>query len=124
MLDMIVHARGRQREDFVRRRADVFAIAIALLVLVSAMVAVRDGSVSAAERSVFRAVNGLPGALYPVLWPFQQLGVVLIGPILAIVAFLLRRVRLGIALLLATAAKLGLERLVKEIVSRSRPGTS
>jgi undecaprenyl-diphosphatase len=119
---MSVHA--RERERFVRRRVDAVAVAIALLVLVPAMVAVRDESVSAAERAVFRAVNDLPAALYPVLWPFQQLGVILVGPILAVVAFALRRVRLGVALLLATVAKLGLERVVKEFVSRPRPGTS
>lgn len=121
-LGMVVHA--REREHFVRRRADAAAVVVALLVLVLAMLAVRGASVSAAERAIFRAVNDLPAALYPVLWPFQQLGAVLVGPILAVVAFALRRVRLGVALLLATAAKLGLERLVKEIVSRPRPGTS
>jgi glycosyltransferase 2 family protein len=121
-LGMTVHA--RERQHFVRRRTDAVAIVVALLVLVPAMIAVRNGSVSAAERAVFRFVNDLPAALYPVLWPFQQLGALFVGPILAVVAFALRRVRLGIALLLATVAKLGLERLVKEMVSRPRPGTS
>jgi undecaprenyl-diphosphatase len=116
------HARARER--FVRRPADAATAATGLVVLALAMLAVRSGSVSDPEQSVFRAVNDLPAALYPVLWPFQQLGAVLVGPILAVVAFALRRVRLGVALLLATAAKLGLERLVKEIVSRPRPGTS
>src|SRR3954463_1678928 len=119
---MTVHARPRGR--FVRRPSDAVTAAIALVVLVLAMLAVRDGTVSDPERAAFRALNDLPAALYPVLWPFQQLGVVLVGPILAIIAFALRHVRLGVALLLATVAKLGLERLVKEIVSRSRPGTS
>jgi undecaprenyl-diphosphatase len=119
---MTVHARDRER--FVRRPVDVATVAIALVVLGLSMLAVRNGSVSDLERSVFRAVNDLPAALYPVLWPFQQLGALLVGPVLAVVAFALRRVRLGIALLLATVAKLGLERVVKEIVSRPRPGTS
>src|SRR5689334_914752 len=119
---MTVHARARHH--FVRRPVDAVTAAVALAVLVLAMLAVRNGSVSEVERSVFRAVNDLPAALYPVLWPFQQLGAVLVGPVLAIIAFAFRRVRLGIALLLATVAKLGLERVVKEIVSRARPGTS
>ena len=41
----------------------------------------RDGAVPAWERSTFLAVNGLPDWLYPVLWPFQQLGVVIVGPV-------------------------------------------
>ena len=90
-------AQGRARQRFVRRPLDAATAAIAFLVLVIAMLAVRNGSVSDAERTVFRAVNDLPGALYPVLWPFQQLGAVLVGPILALVAFALRQVRLGVA---------------------------
>ena len=119
---MTVHARAR--DHFVRRPVDAVSAAIALVVLTLAMIAVHDGSVSEVERSVFRSVNDLPSALYPALWPFQQLGAVLVGPLLAVVAFALRRVRLGIALLLATVAKLGLERVVKEVVFRARPGTS
>jgi membrane-associated phospholipid phosphatase len=115
---------ARPRERYVRRPVDAATAATALVILVLAMLAVRNGSVSDLERSAFRTVNDLPAALYPVLWPFQQLGAVLVGPILAVVAFAFRRVRLGIALLLATLAKLGLERVVKEMVSRSRPGTS
>ena len=52
--------------------------------LLAGMLAVRHGSVSGFEQSTFRAVNDLPGALYPVLWPFQQLGVIVVGPIAAI----------------------------------------
>ena len=76
---MTVHARAR--DHFVRRPVDAVSAAIALVVLVLSMVAVRNGSVSDVERSVFRAVNDLPAALYPVLWPFQQLGAVLVGPV-------------------------------------------
>jgi membrane-associated phospholipid phosphatase len=87
-------------------------------------VVVRDGDVAGWEEGLFHAVNDLPGALYPVLWPFQQIGAVLVAPVLALVAALLRRFRLAIALLAATVLKLVLERAVKEIVVRERPGTS
>jgi len=120
----VVVSAARTREHFVRRPADAVTAAIGFLVLAGAMIVVRNASVSGIERSAFRAVNDLPGALYPVLWPFQQLGAVLVGPLAAAIALVLRHVRLAIALLLATAAKLGLERVVKEIVSRPRPGTS
>jgi membrane-associated phospholipid phosphatase len=116
------HADARDR--FVRRRSDAVTAASGIAVLVAGMFAVRHGSVSGFERSTFRAVNDLPAALYPVLWPFQQLGVIVVGPIAAIVAAFLRKFRLAAALLVATVAKLGLERVVKAIVSRERPGTS
>jgi glycosyltransferase 2 family protein len=112
------------RSRYVRRRGDALSVALGVLVLGAGMLAVRHGSVSGFEKSVFRAINDLPGALYPVLWPFQQLGVIVVGPIAALVAALFRRFRLAAALLVATVAKLGLERLVKKIVSRQRPGTS
>jgi membrane-associated phospholipid phosphatase len=112
------------RDRFVRRRRDAVTAVVGIAVVTGGMVAVRHGSVSAFERSTFRAVNDLPAAFYPVLWPFQQLGVIVVGPIAAIVAAFFRRFRLAVALLVATVAKLGLERVVKAIVSRERPGTS
>jgi membrane-associated phospholipid phosphatase len=120
MRSEFAHGRGR----FVRRRRDVAASALGVAVLLGGMLAVRNGSVSSFERSAFRAVNDLPAALYPVLWPFQQLAVIVAGPIAAIIAALYRRFRLAAALVAATVAKLGLERVVKMIVSRQRPGTS
>ena len=109
---------------WVRRRSDVLMVVAGTAVLLLGMLAVRDGSVSEFEEDVFRAVNDLPGALYPVLWPFQQLGALLVGPVVAVVAAALRRFRLAGMVLLATVAKLVLERAVKAVVSRSRPGTS
>ena len=116
------HAQVRGR--FGRRREDAIVAGSGLAVVLFGMLAVRHGSVSGVERSTFRAVNDLPGALYPVLWPFQQLGVIVVGPIAAIIAAFFRKFRLAAALLAVTVAKLGLERVVKKIVSRERPGTS
>jgi undecaprenyl-diphosphatase len=106
------------------RRTDAVAAVVGFTLLVVAMVIVRDGAVPAWERSVFRTVNNLPGFLYPVLWPFQQLGALVVGFGVGVVAVLLRRFRLAVAALIATAAKLGCERIVKSLVSRQRPGTS
>jgi len=110
--------------QYERRPSDALAAALGLAVLLAGMGVVRDGHVPDWERSVFDAINGLPGALYPVLWPFQQIGVIVVGPILAIVAALLHRYRLALALVLATVLKLALERVVKAAVTRERPGTS
>jgi undecaprenyl-diphosphatase len=98
--------------------------AVGAAVLLLGMLAVRHGDVSGPEESLFDAINGLPGALYPVLWPFQQLGVLVVGPLVALAAAIARRFRLALLLLVATVAKLGLERVVKAFVSRSRPGRS
>jgi glycosyltransferase 2 family protein len=115
---------ARVRPPFVRRREDAIVAGLGIAVLAAGMLAVRHGSVSGVERSTFRAVNDLPGAFYPVLWPFQQLGAILVGPIAAVIAAGFRKFRLAGALLVATVAKLGLERAVKAIVTRQRPGTS
>ena len=109
---------------WVRRPTDAGALVIGLAVTAAGMVAVRDGSVSGLEEDVFRAVNDLPGALYPLIWPVQQLGVLVIGPVVAIVAAAMRRFRLAGAAVVATILKLGLERVVKALVTRERPGTS
>ena len=117
-----VHTRTGER--WVRRPADAVAAAVGLAVLAAGMVAVRDSSVSGLEEDVFHALNDLPGALYPILWPFQQLGAILVGPLAAVAAAVARRFRLAFGLLVATVAKLALERVVKAIVTRERPGTS
>ena len=95
-----------------------------LAVLAAGMVAVRHGTVSPLERDLFRAVNGLPDALYPAAWPVLQLGAVLVGPLVAVAAIATGRRRLAVAAIVATILKLGAERIVKVLVSRPRPGTS
>lgn len=106
------------------RGIDAVSVVAGLAVVALGMVLVRERSVSGLEEDVFRAINDLPGALYPVLWPFQQLGAILVGPAAAIAAAVARRYRLAVAMILATVAKLGTERVVKAIVTRHRPATS
>ena len=122
MTDPATEARSTQQ--WVRRPVDGLAVVVGLVVLGVGMLAVRDGDVSDAEEAVFDAVNGLTGALYPVLWPFQQLGVLVVGPLVALIALLTRHFRLALAALLATVLKLVCERAVKAAVTRERPGTS
>jgi glycosyltransferase 2 family protein len=115
---------GPAESGWQRRGSDALAAVGGMAVLVLGMIAVRDSSIAGAEEDVFRAVNDLPGALYPVLWPFQQLGALLVGPAVALVAAAVRRWRLAVTLLLATVSKLALERAVKAVVTRERPATS
>jgi len=109
---------------FTRRRHDAVLIVAGLAVLGLGMLTVRDGTVSDGEEATFHAINDLPELLYPILWPFQQLGALVIGPIAALIALVLRRYRLALLLLAATVLKLVTERLVKAQVSRQRPDTS
>lgn len=106
------------------QRTDVTAIVAGLAVVAVGMLIVRDGTVSSAEESSFRALNDLPEWLYPAVWPFQQLGALVLGPVVAVVAVVLRRYRLAVAALVVTVLKLVTERAVKAAVSRQRPGTS
>lgn len=111
-------------ERCVRRGIDVSVGLVASVALAASMLVVRGGDVAGWERAVFHAVNDLPGALYPLLWPFQQLGVLVVGPIVAGVALVARRRRLALEAILVTLGKLAGERIVKALVSRERPYTS
>jgi len=95
-----------------------------MIVLGIGMVIASSGRVPGWERAVFGVVNGLPGFLYPVLWPLQQLGAIGIVPVIAAICLAARRPLRAVAVTLAGAGKLGLEWLVKATVSRQRPATS
>jgi membrane-associated phospholipid phosphatase len=96
-----------------------------LLLLVLCALVASDGTVGNVERSVFHAINDLPGGLYPVLWPFQQFGNLLIALVVGIVvALALRQWWVAAAVAVAVVLKLLGEQAVKEVVQRSRPGTT
>lgn len=107
-----------------RRTGALVAGAGLVLLLPSALVA-RNGRVGPAEESVFRALNELPEWLYRPLWVFQQLGNIVVAVLVVLgIAALLRNRRLALAAVLGAGAKLVLERVVKSVVERERPGTS
>lgn len=106
------------------RTGALVAAAGLLLLLPSALVA-RNGRVGPAEESVFRAVNELPEWLYRPLWVFQQFGNIVVAFLVVLaVAAALRNRRLAVAAVLGVGAKLALERVVKSVIERERPGTS
>lgn len=107
-----------------RRRLDAIVALAGLGVVATCGFVVRDGTVGPAELAVFRAVNELPEALSAPMQGAQLLGVLVVGPVAAAVAAVLRRWRLALACLLVTAEKLLAERIVWQLVSRSRPGTT
>lgn len=96
-----------------------------LLLLVASGLIARNGRVGSVEESVFRAINELPEWLYRPLWVFQQLGNLVVALLVALgIAAVLRNRRLALAAVLGVVAKLALERAVKAVVERRRPGTS
>jgi membrane-associated phospholipid phosphatase len=107
-----------------RRAADVVVAVGGLALLLACGIAVRGGTVGPFELRVFRAINEMPDALSPLMQGAQLFGILVIGPLVAAGALLLRRGRLAIAALLVTAGKLVAERTVWLFVQRSRPGTT
>ena len=115
---------ARDRATLERRVADGTAVLAGLCVLCACGLIARDGDVGPLETGAFRLVNDLPDALTPVMSGAQFLGVLAVGPAVAVVALALRRYRLALAAVLVTVVKLVSERVVWEFVVRSRPGTS
>ena len=113
---------GAAPRHYERRRDDVAAAIVGLGILVICMLFARNGTVGSAEARVFHAINGLPDALSPVMTKVQLLGILAIGPVVAVVAAIFRRWRLALAAVLITAAKLLTERVVWKAVQRERPG--
>jgi membrane-associated phospholipid phosphatase len=106
------------------RRVDVIAIAAGALLFLGCALIASSGRVGPTERAVFESINGLPSWLEPPATAIQFAGTLMIGPLVAIVALVLRRWRLAIAAAVVTVAKLVAERIVWEFVIRERPGTT
>jgi undecaprenyl-diphosphatase len=108
------------------QRLRAIAIAAGLVVFALAASVARHGSVPDWEASIFRAVNGLPDALYVPMQGAQFLGVLAVGPAVAVVALLFRRWWLAVAATLVTIGKLAAERVVWNVleVHRERPAVT
>jgi membrane-associated phospholipid phosphatase/ketosteroid isomerase-like protein len=107
-----------------RRPQDAVVAAVGLATVVACSLVARSGEVGSLEARIFHAINDLPDALSVVMERVQLLGVLAIGPIVAVVALVLRRWRLALAATLVTLGKLLAERTLWEFAQRSRPGTT
>jgi membrane-associated phospholipid phosphatase len=107
-----------------RVRRDVVVLVASLAVFTVCAVVAADGRVGPVERATFQAVNGLPEWLYRPMVLFQYLGVLAMPLVVAAGALAFRRWRLAAALVLVVPLKLALERVVKLLVARERPGTT
>lgn len=123
------HPRGygaRIRPDasirYTRRGRELWVLGGGLTVLAVCMLVVGGGGVGGVEKSIFRAVNGLPDALRAPMWVFQIIGSLAFVVVAAVAAVFVRRLRLGFALAAAIPLKLAFEWwVVKALVERERP---
>jgi undecaprenyl-diphosphatase len=99
---------------------DVALVLAGGLLLVLASWPVYGGQLADPEAAVFRAVNGVALPIV-VVWPFMQLGNVLVVPASALLAAAFRRWRLAAELLIAGLGAYVLAKVVKGIVVRGRP---
>lgn len=104
-----------------RHPGDFVRVALALLVLVVSAVFVHRDRVGVHETDVFRVINDLPGALFPLLWPVMQLGNIVAVPIVAAAAAAFRRFRLAAEIAVAGAGVWLLAKVVKGLIVRGRP---
>jgi undecaprenyl-diphosphatase len=103
---------------------------IGLAIAVASIAAARRSDIPGWEVRVFRAVNGLPGWLYWVLWVPMQLGNLVVGTLLGLLtAWATGEVAVAVGVVLAAVLKLVTERVVRHemrdyLAVRERPGTS
>ena len=87
-------------------------------------------AITAREARVFHAINGLPGWLYWPLWPPMQLGNLVVGTIVGLIAaWVVGDLAMAIGVVVAMVLKLVVERFVRRKMAahlqiRQRPGTS
>ena len=108
----------------VRRRLDAAAMVAGLALFGLCALVADDGRVPAPERTVFSWINGLPNGLSAPAHAVQYLGVLAVGPIVAVIALAARRPRLAATALIVTGLKLVAERVVWHVVARQRPGVT
>ena len=92
-----------------------------IAMLVTAALLVDEYYITSIEEDLFRLVNGLPDFLERPFWLVMQFGNIVALPVAAVLAVVFRHWRLAICFAVGTVAKLGLARIVKEIVVRYRP---
>lgn len=114
--------RSGESASYSRRKFDVWVVGGGTAILVICMLVVGNGEVSSFERSIFRAVNGLPDWLRAPMWVFQIFGSLAFVAAAGVVMLALRRWQLGLALVAAIPLKLAFEWwVVKALVERERP---
>lgn len=113
-------ASGR-RAPVTRCPRDGVLVVVGLVVLVLSALPVDASSVSELEADIFAVVNGTTVLPFTVVWAGMQLGNVVVIPVAALVAAVLRRFRLAAGMLVGGLAVYVLAKVVKGEVVRGRP---
>jgi undecaprenyl-diphosphatase len=111
------------RRPIIRSWHDAVLIGVGAIALVLSALPVSTHSISSAETAVFRAINDHTVLPFTVVWVVMQLGNFVAIPIAALVAAVLRRTRLAIAILVGGVMTYYLAKVVKSIVERGRPAS-
>lgn len=98
----------------------MISLGVGIAVFVLCAVVAANGP-AAGEEELFTAINSLPDWLYVPIWPFMQFGVFITIPILVIVAVVLRRYRVAIALAVGGVGVYLMAVVAKGWVDRGRP---
>jgi undecaprenyl-diphosphatase len=96
-------------------------LGVSIVALVATASAVHRDRVGAWEATAFRAVNGLPDALYPPAWVVMQMGAFGAVPASAATAWRAGDGELAARLLLGGTGAWAAAKLVKHVVRRPRP---
>ena len=104
-----------------KHRFELLLVLGGMTLLVAAALPVDPQRVGDLERATFRAINGGAQLPFAVVWPVMQFGMIGAVPVSAVVALLLHRHRLAVALLLAGALAYGGGKVIKRIIERGRP---
>jgi glycosyltransferase 2 family protein len=105
----------------VRRPIDIVLFAAGTAVLSVTWALAASGDVGPLEVSIFRAINELPGAIYPMVIVPMQLGALAAVPVTAVLAALAQRWWLATALGAAGLIAYSGARVAKVLVDRGRP---
>jgi undecaprenyl-diphosphatase len=103
---------------------------VGLVVLSASIAAAVRPEIPRWEIQVFRAINGLPHWLHPILWLPMQLGNLVVGTgVGLVIAWVAGDVSVAVGVVLAMILKLVAERVVRDrlkakLSARQRPGTS
>ena len=119
----MIRVPGWVRHTVRRRRADIITLVGALGILaVTLLMLGRIDRVPEAERSVFQAVNDLPGTINVAVAPPMFLGTLAAVPLLMVVCGLFRKFRMGFVVGIAGLGAYLSARAGKHAIGRGRPG--
>ena len=112
------------KDHVVKRPLDVGLVVFGLLVLIISSVLATSDTVSTLEEDVFRYFNEWPDSFEKPLWPFMQAGAMVMAPLSALLVWVFWRKgrRLAVALISAGMSAWVLAKVVKETITRERPG--